>query len=125
MMVEVVPQPARLSPSAIPTVALALFLGCSASHAQVSQRPQAFDFLSEATTLWEQHQSLIVLIIVVIAIQSILISAFLIQYFRRKQAEGSLKQSEDRWRSVVQNPIFGVSFIDRQHRFVDTNPAYQ
>jgi PAS domain S-box-containing protein len=26
---------------------------------------------------------------------------------------------------VVQNPIFGISFIDQQHRFVDTNPAYQ
>jgi PAS domain S-box-containing protein len=125
MMVEVVPQSARLTPSAIPAVALALFLGCSAGHAQVPKAAQAFDFFSEATTLWEQHQALILLIILVIAIQSILISAFLIQYFRRKQAEGSLKQSEDRWRSVVQNPIFGISFIDRQHRFVDTNPAYQ
>jgi PAS domain S-box-containing protein len=124
-MVEVVPHPARLTLSTIPAMALALGIGCSAAHAQAPQAHQPFDFVTEAATLWDQHQSLILLIIAVIVIQSILISAFLIQYFRRKQAEGSLKQSEDRWRSVVGNPIFGISFIDRQHRFVDTNPAYQ
>jgi PAS domain S-box-containing protein len=126
MMVEVVPQPVRLTPSTIPAIALALWVGCSASRAQAPPAAHgALDFLAEATTLWEQHQALILLTIGVIAFQSVLISAFLIQYFRRKQAEGSLRKSEDRWRSVVQNPIFGISFIDRQHRFVDTNPAYQ
>jgi PAS domain S-box-containing protein len=34
-------------------------------------------------------------------------------------------ESEQRWRSVVENPIFGVSFIDQQHRFIATNPTYQ
>src|SRR5712671_1412563 len=126
MMVEVVPQPVRLTPLTILAIALALCAGCSASRAQAPPAAHgALDLLLEATTLWEQHQALILLTIGVIAFQSVLISAFLIQYVRRKQAEGSLKKSEDRWRSVVQNPIFGISFIDQQHRFVDTNPAYQ
>jgi hypothetical protein len=113
MMVEVVPQPVRLTPLTILAIALALCAGCSASRAQAPPAALgALDFLIEATTLWEQHQALILLTIGVIAFQSVLISAFLIQYVRRKQAEGSLKKSEDRWRSVVENPIFGISFIE-------------
>jgi PAS domain S-box-containing protein len=61
----------------------------------------------------------------VIAVQTALIAALLIQYFRRRRAERSLKESEARWRSVVDNPIFGVSFIDENHRFITTNPTYQ
>jgi PAS domain S-box-containing protein len=125
-MVEVVPQPFRSTPLSIPVIALALCVGCSASRAQ--QRPAAdlaLEFLTEATTLWGQHQTLILTTFAVIAFQSALIAAFLIQFVRRKRAEGSLKKSEDRWRSVVENPIFGISFIDQQHRFITTNPAYQ
>jgi PAS domain S-box-containing protein len=125
-MVEVVPQPVRLTPLTIPVIALALGVGCSTGRAQ--QRPAAdlaLAFLAEAATLWEQHQALILAMIAVIAVQSALIAAFLIQYVRRKRAEGSLRKSEDRWRSVVENPIFGISFLDQQHRFITTNPAYQ
>jgi PAS domain S-box-containing protein len=61
----------------------------------------------------------------VIAFQSALIAALLIQYFRLRRTERSLKESEARWRSVVENPIFGISFLDRQHRFISTNPTYQ
>jgi len=74
--------------------------------------------------LWEQHQVLI-LTIGVIVFQFALIAALLIQYFKLRRAEGSLKESEARWRSVVENPIFGISFVDQQHRFVATNPTYQ
>jgi PAS domain S-box-containing protein len=74
--------------------------------------------------LREQHQVLI-LTIGVIVFQFALIAALLIQYFKLRRAEGSLKESEARWRSVVENPIFGISFVDQQHRFVATNPTYQ
>jgi len=74
--------------------------------------------------LWEQHQVLI-LTVGVIVFQFALIAALLIQYFKLRRAEGSLKESEARWRSVVENPIFGISFVDQQHRFVATNPTYQ
>ena len=75
--------------------------------------------------MWDQHQTPIIVAIALIAFQSALITALLIQYFRLKRAEGFIKTSEARWRSVVENPIFGVSFIDHNHRFVDTNPSYQ
>ena len=75
--------------------------------------------------MWAQHQALILATIGVIALQSALIAALSVQFFRRKRAEGHLKQSEDRWRSVVESPIFGVSFIDRNHRFIATNQTYQ
>jgi PAS domain S-box-containing protein len=75
--------------------------------------------------LWAQHQALILATIGVIALQSALIAALSVQFFRRRRAEGSLKKSEDRWRSVVESPIFGISFIDRNQRFISTNQTYQ
>jgi PAS domain S-box-containing protein len=78
----------------------------------------------EESTLWEQHRVLI-LAIGVIVLQFALIAALLIPYFKLRRAEGSLKESEARWRSVVENPIFGISFVDQQHRFIATNPSYQ
>jgi PAS domain S-box-containing protein len=125
-MVHVVPLPVRTTPLTVPAIALALGVGCAASRAQAGPAADlALGIFAEATTLWAQHQALILATIGVIAFQSALITALLIQFFRRKRAEGSLKKSEDRWRSVVENPIFGISFIDQNHRFVATNPAYQ
>jgi PAS domain S-box-containing protein len=125
-MVHVVPLPVRMTPLTVPAIALALGVGGAASRAQGGPAvDQALGIFAEATALWAQHQALILATIGVIAFQSALITALLIQFFRRKRAEGSLKKSEDRWRSVVENPIFGISFIDQDHRFVATNPAYQ
>jgi PAS domain S-box-containing protein len=122
MMVESLPQPVRSTLSTILVIAF-LCLACAASSAQPG--PGGLGFLTEGSPLWEQHQAPIVATIALIAFQSALIAALLIQYFRRKRAEGFLLKSEERWRSVVENPIFGVSFIDQSHRFIDTNPAYQ
>jgi PAS domain S-box-containing protein len=125
-MVHVVPLPVRMTPLTVLAIALVLGVGCAASRAQGGPAADlALGIFAEATTLWAQHQALILATIAVIAFQSALIAALLIQFFRRKRAEGSLKKSEDRWRSVVENPIFGISFIDQDHRFVATNPAYQ
>ena len=115
------PQPAVPKLSTISLSALAFCLGCAPGRAQ----PVGRGFLSEATSLWDQHQTPIVVAFALIAFQSALITALLIQYFRLKRAEGFLKSSEARWRSVVENPIFGISFIDHNHRFVETNPSYQ
>ncbi len=115
------PQPARSTLSTI--LVIALLLACVENPALSA--PAGLGFLAEGGSLWDQHQKPILATIAVIAFQSALITALLIQYFRRKRAEGFLLKSEERWRSVVENPIFGVSFIDQNHRFVDTNPAYQ
>jgi PAS domain S-box-containing protein len=116
-----VPQPAVPKLSTILLSALAFWLGCTPSQAQ----PAGLGFLSDVASLWDLHQTPIVAAIALIAFQSALITALLIQYFRLRRAEGSLKASEARWRLVVENPIFGMSFTDQHHRFIDTNPAYQ
>jgi PAS domain S-box-containing protein len=36
-----------------------------------------------------------------------------------------LRTSEERWRSLVDNPIFGVTFLDENHRFITTSRTFQ
>ena len=36
-----------------------------------------------------------------------------------------LRTSEERWRSLLDNPIFGVTFLDEQQRFITTNRTFQ
>ena len=43
----------------------------------------------------------------------------------RMRSEAELRASEERWRSIVENPIFGISFLDQHGRFITTNPTYQ
>jgi formate hydrogenlyase transcriptional activator len=43
----------------------------------------------------------------------------------RKRSDAELQASEERWRSMVENPLFGISFLDQQGRFITTNPTYQ
>ncbi len=76
-------------------------------------------------TLWEQHLGLILSAIAVIAFESALIAALLIQFLRRRRAEGSLKESEERWRSVFETSAAGVAVMDGNASFVATNAAFQ
>jgi PAS domain S-box-containing protein len=43
----------------------------------------------------------------------------------RKRSEAALQASEERWRSMVDNPLFGIVFLDQHGRFITTNPTYQ
>ena len=36
-----------------------------------------------------------------------------------------LQTSEERWRSLLENPIFGVTFLDEHQRFISTNQAFR
>ena len=36
-----------------------------------------------------------------------------------------LRTSEERWRSLVDNPIFGVTFLDENHRFITASRTFQ
>src|ERR1700722_435960 len=36
-----------------------------------------------------------------------------------------LRTSEDRWRSLINNPIFGVTFLDENQRFITTSQTFQ
>jgi PAS domain S-box-containing protein len=39
--------------------------------------------------------------------------------------EMELRTSEERWRSLLDNPIFGVTFLDEHQRFVTTSRTFQ
>jgi PAS domain S-box-containing protein len=76
-------------------------------------------------TLWEEHRYAVLATVFVILLQSILITALLAQIFARKRAETSLKESEERWRSVFEMSTVGVVLADHNFRFIATNAAFQ
>jgi PAS domain S-box-containing protein len=49
----------------------------------------------------------------------------LVQMLARKRAETSLKESEERWRSVFEMSTVGVALADHNFRFQTTNAAFQ
>jgi PAS domain S-box-containing protein len=80
---------------------------------------------SAAPSLWAQHERVILVAVVVIAIESALLAALLVQVVRRRRAERALKESEERWRSVFETSAAGVGVLDKDARFVATNLAFQ
>jgi PAS domain S-box-containing protein len=80
---------------------------------------------SAAPSLWTQHERIILIAIIVIAIESALLAALLVQAVRRRRAERALKESEERWRSVFETSAAGVAVLDKDARFVATNLAFQ
>src|SRR6516162_606581 len=39
--------------------------------------------------------------------------------------EMELRTSEERWQSLLDNPIFGVTFLDEHQRFIATSQTFQ
>jgi PAS domain S-box-containing protein len=76
-------------------------------------------------TLWEEHRNIVLAAAFVIVLQAIMISALLLQIFARKRAEISLKDSEERWRSVFEMSTIGIALADQNFRFLATNAAFQ
>jgi len=76
-------------------------------------------------TIWEEHRYIVLATVFVILLQAIMITALLAQMFARKRAETSLKESEERWRSVFEMSTVGVAVADRNFRFQATNGAFQ
>jgi PAS domain S-box-containing protein len=76
-------------------------------------------------TLWDEHRNLVLATIFVILLQAIMIAALLAQIFARRRAETSLKESEERWRSMFEMSTVGVVLADHNFRFLVTNTAFQ
>jgi PAS domain S-box-containing protein len=76
-------------------------------------------------SLWEEHRNLVVVTVLVMLLEAITISALLVQMFARRRAEISLKESEERWRSVFDMSTVGVALADHNFRFQATNAAFQ
>jgi PAS domain S-box-containing protein len=54
-----------------------------------------------------------------------MITALLIQMFARRRAETSLKESEERWRSMFEMSTVGVALADDRFRVLTTNTAFR
>jgi PAS domain S-box-containing protein len=80
---------------------------------------------ADAPSVLAQHERVILIAIIVIAIESALLAALLVQTIRRRRAERALKESEERWRSVFETSAAGVAVLDKDARFVATNLAFQ
>jgi len=76
-------------------------------------------------SVWEEHRDLVLATAFVILLQAALITALLFQMLARKRAEASLKESEERWRSVFEMSTVGVALTDHNFRFLATNAAFQ
>jgi len=76
-------------------------------------------------TLWDEHRDLVLAVTFVLLLQAIMITALLVQMFARRRAEASLKESEQRWRSVFQMSTVGIALADHNFRFQATNAAFQ
>jgi len=50
---------------------------------------------------------------------------FLGDVFVRKRTQTELQTSEERWRSLLDSPIFGVKLLDENQRFISSNQAYR
>jgi PAS domain S-box-containing protein len=76
-------------------------------------------------TLWEEHHYAVLATVFVILLQSLMITALVAQMFARRRAETSLKESEERWRSVFEMSTVGVVLADHNFRFIATNAAFK
>jgi PAS domain S-box-containing protein len=76
-------------------------------------------------TIWEEYRGIVLAAIFVILLQTTMIAILLIQMFARRRAETSLKESEERWRSVFETSTVGVALADDDFRFQATNAAFQ
>jgi len=76
-------------------------------------------------TIWEEHRNLVLATIFLILLQAIMIATLLIQMLARRRAETSLKESEERWRSVFEMSTVGVALADQNFRFQATNAAFR
>ena len=39
--------------------------------------------------------------------------------------EWELRNHEERWRALIDNPFMGITVLDRDHRFLMTNSTFQ
>jgi PAS domain S-box-containing protein len=76
-------------------------------------------------TIWDEHRDLVLGTFFVILLQAIMITALLAQLFARRRAETSLRESEERWRSMFEMSTVGVALADDRFRVLAANAAFQ
>jgi PAS domain S-box-containing protein len=69
--------------------------------------------LFEEPTVWNQHRNLVLGTALVVGLQSLVVAALLFQHRRRRQAETSLKESEERMTFTAASANVGLWQFDR------------
>lgn len=85
--------------------------------------PEGSIVLFQKPDLWDEHRTLILATLSVIALQSVFLSGLLFQRHRRRQAELSLKQSEERMTFTAASANVGLWQFNRENRRVVDYPA--
>lgn len=78
----------------------------------------------ESPSAWEEYRRVIVPVAIVLVLQTLLITALLIQRIRRRRAEAALRQSEERYREVVETQTELICRFVRDGTLTFVNPAY-
>ena len=78
----------------------------------------------ESPTVWQRYQRFIVPVAIILVLQTLLIAALLIQRIRRRRAEAALRQSEERYREVVETQTELICRFSPDARLTFVNPAY-
>jgi PAS domain S-box-containing protein len=87
--------------------------------------PRGTNVYFRQPTIWQEHRNVVLATVFVMVLQAIMITALLVQMFARRRAETSLKESEERWRSVFEMSTVGIALADHNFRFQATNAAFQ
>lgn len=87
-----------------------------------AELPQGTQLLFKPPTLWEAQRELVIAAAVALVVQSGLILALLVQLRRRRRAELSLQQSEERLKLAADSASLGFWSLDKQGLNIWTTP---
>ena len=88
-----------------------------------SALPAGSIIINRPSSLYEIHKSLVWGTSGVVLALGLVILVLSINITRRRRAEASLRESEERFRTLVENISLGITLIDPDYRIAMTNPA--
>ena len=95
-------------------------------NADISRLPPQAVFLNRPPNIWQQHRVAVVLVGGVFLMMACLLSALLLQQRRLRQAEREARDSEQRFRILVEHAPEAILVYDLDlDRFVDANTSAQ
>ena len=89
----------------------------------VSDLPKGSIIINKPISFYEEHKRLIWIVCGVFALLISIVAILTMNIFRRKQAEESLRESEERYRSLVENNLSGI-ILYRQAEILFANERF-
>jgi|GEM_PF-756712 two-component system, cell cycle sensor histidine kinase and response regulator CckA len=88
-----------------------------------SDLPKGSIFINRQISFYEQYKQLLWIVIGVFALLISTVAIFTINFFRRKQAEDALRESELKYKTLTENSLAGV-FIHQDDKYVFVNEKF-